>query len=83
MKLLLVTTSRDFFVELEKAGISLTQIKSLTMLAERDEPLSVKSLSDLMGLSLPGISRAIDGLIFSSLASTLAARSLHSIRSHK
>jgi MarR family transcriptional regulator, transcriptional regulator for hemolysin len=63
MKLLLVTSSRDFFVELEKAGISLTQIKSLTMLAERDEPLSVKALSDLMGLSLPGISRAVEGLV--------------------
>jgi DNA-binding MarR family transcriptional regulator len=63
MKHLLVTTSRDFFGELEKAGISLTQIKSLTMLAERDEALSVKALSDLMGLSLPGISRAIEGLV--------------------
>jgi MarR family transcriptional regulator, transcriptional regulator for hemolysin len=63
MKHLLVTTSRDFFVELEKAGISLTQIKSLTMLAEREEPLSVKALSDLMGLSLPGISRAIEALV--------------------
>jgi DNA-binding MarR family transcriptional regulator len=63
MKHLLVTTSRDFFGELEKAGISLTQIKSLTMLAECEEPLSVKALSDLMGLSLPGISRAVDGLV--------------------
>ena len=63
MKLLLVTSSRDFFAELEKAGISLTQIKSLTMLAEHDEPLSVKALSDLMGLSLPGISRAVEGLV--------------------
>jgi MarR family transcriptional regulator for hemolysin len=63
MKHLLVTTSRDFFVELEKAGISLTQIKSLTMLAEREEPLSIKALSDLMGLSLPGISRAIEALV--------------------
>jgi DNA-binding MarR family transcriptional regulator len=63
MKLLLVTSSRDFFVELEKAGISLTQIKSLTMLAEQGEPLSVKALSDLMGLSLPGISRAVEGLV--------------------
>jgi MarR family transcriptional regulator for hemolysin len=63
MKHLLITTSRDFFAELEKAGISLTQIKSLTMLAESDEPMSVKALSDLMGLSLPGISRAIDALV--------------------
>jgi DNA-binding MarR family transcriptional regulator len=63
MKLLLVTSSRDFFVELEKAGISLTQIKSLTILVDHDEPLSVKALSDLMGLSLPGISRAVEGLV--------------------
>ncbi|HEY6775481.1 MAG TPA: MarR family transcriptional regulator [Thermoleophilaceae bacterium] len=63
MRHLLITTSRDFFAELEKAGISLTQIKSLTMLAECDEPMSVKALSDLMGLSLPGISRAVEGLV--------------------
>jgi DNA-binding MarR family transcriptional regulator len=63
MKHLLIKTSRDFFAELEKAGISLTQIKSLTFLAETEEPMSVKALSDLMGLSLPGISRAIEGLV--------------------
>jgi DNA-binding MarR family transcriptional regulator len=63
MKHLLVTTSRDFFGELEKAGISLTQIKSLAMLADSEEPMSVKVLSDLMGLSVPGISRAVDGLV--------------------
>lgn len=60
---LLLTTSRDIFHELEKAGISITQIKSLTFLAEAKEPLSVKALSDLMGLSVPGISRAVDGLV--------------------
>jgi len=63
MKHLLVTTSRDFFAELEKAGISLTQIKSLTMLADAEKPMSVKALSDVMGLSVPGISRAVDGLV--------------------
>jgi DNA-binding MarR family transcriptional regulator len=63
MKHLLVTTSRDFFTELEKAGISITQIKSLAMLADSEEPTSVKALSDLMGLSVPGISRAVDGLV--------------------
>jgi DNA-binding MarR family transcriptional regulator len=63
LKHLLVTTGRDFFGELEKAGISLTQIKSLAMLADSEEPMSVKALSDLMGLSVPGISRAVDGLV--------------------
>jgi DNA-binding MarR family transcriptional regulator len=62
-KHLLLTTSRDLFHELERAGISLTQIKSLTFLAEADEPLSVKALSDVIGLSVPGVSRAIDGLV--------------------
>ena len=60
---LLLTTSRDIFHELEKAGISITQIKSLTFLAEAEEPLSMKALSDVMGLSVPGISRAVDGLV--------------------
>lgn len=60
---LLLTTSRDIFHELETAGISITQIKSLTFLAEAEEPLSVKALSDVMGLSVPGISRAVDGLV--------------------
>jgi DNA-binding MarR family transcriptional regulator len=60
---LLLTTSRDIFHELEKAGISITQIKSLTFLTEAEEPLSVKALSDVMGLSVPGISRAVDGLV--------------------
>jgi DNA-binding MarR family transcriptional regulator len=63
MKHLLVTTSRDVFSELEKAGISLTQIKSLTMLVDSEEPMSIKALSDVMGLSVPGISRAVDGLV--------------------
>jgi DNA-binding MarR family transcriptional regulator len=60
---LLLTTSRDIFHELETAGISITQIKSLTFLADAEEPLSVKALSDVMGLSVPGISRAVDGLV--------------------
>jgi DNA-binding MarR family transcriptional regulator len=63
MRHLLVTTSPEFFAELERAGISLTQIKSLGRLAEADEPISVKALSDLIGLSVPGISRAVDGLV--------------------
>jgi DNA-binding MarR family transcriptional regulator len=63
MKHLLQTTNPDVFAELEKSGISLTQIKSLGMLADAEKPLTVKAVSDLMGLSLPGISRAIDGLV--------------------
>ena len=63
MKHLLMTTGRDFFAELEKAGVSVTQAKTLMFLIEAEKRISVKALSDLMGLSLPGVSRAIDGLV--------------------
>jgi DNA-binding MarR family transcriptional regulator len=63
MRHLLVSTGRDFFVELERTGVSLTQVKTLGLLAEAEEPMSVKALSDAIGLSLPGVSRAADGLV--------------------
>lgn len=63
MKHLLLTTSPDFFAELEKAGISVTQAKSLIVLINADHPMSVKSLSSAMGLSLPGISRSIEAMV--------------------
>jgi DNA-binding MarR family transcriptional regulator len=63
MKHLLLTTSPDFFAELEKAGISVTQAKSLIILINADHPMSVKSLSSALGLSLPGISRSIEAMV--------------------
>jgi DNA-binding MarR family transcriptional regulator len=63
MKHLLLTTSPDFFAELEKAGISVTQAKSLIVLINADHPMSVKSLSNALGLSLPGISRSIEAMV--------------------
>jgi DNA-binding MarR family transcriptional regulator len=62
-KHLLVISGRDFFAELERTGMSLTQLKGLGVLAEADEPMSVKVLSDAIGLSLPGVSRAVEGLV--------------------
>jgi MarR family transcriptional regulator for hemolysin len=63
MKHLLVTTGRDFFAEMERVGISLTQAKSLMLLIDAEEPMSVKAISDALGLSVPGISRAIDAMV--------------------
>jgi DNA-binding MarR family transcriptional regulator len=63
IKHLLLASSRDFFAELERTGISLTQLKTLGLLSDADEPMSVKALSDAIGLSLPGVSRAVDGLV--------------------
>jgi DNA-binding MarR family transcriptional regulator len=62
-KHLLVLSGRDFLAELERTGMSLTQVKALALLAEADEPMSVKALSDAIGLSLPGVSRAIEALV--------------------
>jgi MarR family transcriptional regulator, transcriptional regulator for hemolysin len=63
MKHLLVTTGRDFFAEMERAGVSLTQTKSLMLLIDAEESMSVKAISDALGLSVPGISRAIDQMV--------------------
>ena len=57
MKHLMMTTGREFFAEMEKTGVSLTQAKSLMILIEAEKPMSVKAISDAMGLSLPGVSR--------------------------
>jgi DNA-binding MarR family transcriptional regulator len=63
MKHLLVTTGRDFFAEMERSGVSLTQAKSLMLLIDAEEPMSVKAISDALGLSVPGISRSIDAMV--------------------
>jgi MarR family transcriptional regulator for hemolysin len=63
MKHLMVTTGRDFFAEMERTGVSLTQAKSLMILTEAEKPMSVKAISDAMGLSLPGVSRSIEGMV--------------------
>lgn len=63
MRHLLVTTGRDFFAEMEKAGVSLTHAKSLMLLIDAEEPMSVKAISDALGLSLPGVSRSIDAMV--------------------
>jgi len=63
MKHLLITRGRDFFREMEKTGLSITQAKTLMLLIETDEPMPLRALSDVTGLSVPGISRAVDGLV--------------------
>jgi DNA-binding MarR family transcriptional regulator len=63
MKHLMMTTGRDFFAEMEKSGVSLTQAKSLMLLIEAEQPMSVKGISDAMGLSLPGVSRSIEAMV--------------------
>jgi DNA-binding MarR family transcriptional regulator len=63
LKHLLGSTNREFFAELQDTGISFSQLKCLGLLAEAEEQLSLGALSEATGLSLPAISRAIDGLV--------------------
>lgn len=62
LKHVLRSTHRDFFSSLQAAGISFTQLKCLGLLADAGEPVSLGVLADEIGLSLPAVSRAVDGL---------------------
>lgn len=61
MRHLITATGRDFFHEVERLDLSLSQIKTLQFMADSD-PGTLRAISDELGLSLPGVSRAIDGL---------------------
>jgi DNA-binding MarR family transcriptional regulator len=54
---------RDLFAAMEEAEVSITQVKVLKALAEADEPMSLGAVSETLGLSLPAISRSVDGLV--------------------
>ena len=56
--------NRDFLPEISELDLSLTQLKGLSVLDEHaDEALSVKALSERLGLSLAATSRSVDGLV--------------------
>jgi DNA-binding MarR family transcriptional regulator len=63
VKHLLWSTNREFFASLQDAGISFSQLKCLGLLSEADSNFSLGGLSEETGLSLPAISRAVDGLV--------------------
>jgi DNA-binding MarR family transcriptional regulator len=56
-------SNRDFLPEITELDLSLTQLKALAALDERGEALSVKELSERLGLSLAATSRSVDGLV--------------------
>jgi DNA-binding MarR family transcriptional regulator len=62
MRHLMTDTSPDFFREVERLELSFSQIKALNLLSDR-APLSLKGLSDSIGLSLPAVSRAVEQLV--------------------
>jgi DNA-binding MarR family transcriptional regulator len=63
LKRVLTTNNREFFVALQEAEISFTQLKCLGLLREAGAPVSLGTLADELVLSPAAISRAVDGLV--------------------
>lgn len=56
------TASPDMFRVLGEVGLGFTQMKALFILSEH-ERLAVKDIADRLAMSLPAMSRSIDGLV--------------------
>jgi DNA-binding MarR family transcriptional regulator len=71
VRYVITTCGRDFFQAVDDLELSLSQIKALQLLADADEELSLKDLGDRLGLSMPAMSRAVDGLVRRELVTRL------------
>jgi DNA-binding MarR family transcriptional regulator len=56
------SSSPELFRMLGELGLSFTQVKTLHALREAHD-VNVKDVADRLGLSLPAMSRALDGLV--------------------
>ena len=56
------SSSPELFRMLGELGLSFTQVKTLHVLRDADD-MNVKDVADRLGLSLPAMSRALDGLV--------------------
>jgi DNA-binding MarR family transcriptional regulator len=56
-------SSEQMYALIAELDLSITQMKSLHVLVDSGSEVSVKELSDRLGLSLPGASRMIDALL--------------------
>jgi DNA-binding MarR family transcriptional regulator len=56
---------------MDESGLSLTQVKTLLMLAgpEGDDPYAGRDIAERLQVSLPSVSRAVDGLVRGRLVS--------------
>jgi DNA-binding MarR family transcriptional regulator len=59
---LMRTSTPDFFRTLSEHELSLTQVKMLNQLDRPDCDMPLTELAETLSLSLPAVSRAIDGL---------------------
>ena len=62
-------SSRQMFAILGELDLTMTQMKTLGMLDDCVEEVSVKELSERLALSLPATSRTVDGLLRRGLLS--------------
>jgi DNA-binding MarR family transcriptional regulator len=60
---LMTATGHDLFRAIEELDLSLSQIKIVDLLSRPDPPTTLRGVSDVLGLSLPAVSRAVDGLV--------------------
>ena len=64
LRFLTQSAGNHFVQAVEDAGLSLTQLKAMHVLAGSEEELSLNGLSEqLGGLSLPTLSRAVEALV--------------------
>ena len=64
LRFLTQSAGNAFVQAVEDAGLSLTQLKAMHILAASNEELSLNGLAEqLGGLSLPTLSRAVDALV--------------------
>jgi len=57
------TSDTDFLREVSELDLTFTQFKTLMLLAHEPDELSVKEISERLGISLPAASRAVDPLV--------------------
>ncbi len=57
------TSDSDFLREVSELDLTFTQFKTLMLLAHETDELSVKEISERLGISLPAASRAVDPLV--------------------
>src|SRR2546423_5404654 len=66
-KFILHAGGRDFYAAVGELDLSISQIRILHLLTREMENASLKALADAIGLSLPAVSRSIDGLVHRNL----------------
>lgn len=69
MRHIFIFSGGEHLRKLEESGLTLTQCKTLLMLAgpEGEEPYAGRDIAERLQVSLPSVSRAVDGLVRSRL----------------